>query len=561
MISINNITDRYNNYLLQSSAYSRDPKKSQQYANDINANNDRYLKNQAAQIRSTMPVTRTNNQRGQSGQGTGQVSSQAKKAGMTDKWDPSLNTQMAMNRIKTPDLNRMGGGMRQIPENSPEFINWQNNVKPLEAERQRIMDDIMNNQNSQYNITDVQKLTNQINQIKGQGGGSESNPTGAEATNSRPDPLGASAMLANILGNVPANGSGPNTPGRSAATWEDIASMFGANTNIPDWRSRNSGNKGEGNARNGGNGASNNKANNNNNASAAQSAQATSAQNRNQPVSLDDLLGMINSAPGYNPINILEERFQNPEQLSSAVEAIMSILEPQTAAQESASRTAYNQQMQNLADNMASSGLLRSGGYASKREQGARDLASNLASIRANQQANAIPMAMQYGQLGMQEQAQRFGQEQANWQNQNTAEQQRLSGLSDIWGKQFGLEQFDWQKYVDQESLKNQRAATAASASAARAGASAQNAIARAQLEQANNQFALEQALQEAQLTGFYNGNPTMAYQNQAWGQLKDMADYLGYFNLPGTGGTSGAVSTQPAANTSALMRQLLNMG
>lgn len=444
-ITGNNIQDRYRQYMMQRDAYSRDPKKSQQYANDTNSNNDRYLKAQAAQAQSYSPSANVG----------GNTGGTAQKSGTMGAYDPSVATQMAVARTKIPDILQQGRGSTADSSTSKDISSaWGGFLDMLR-----------------------------------QGNGStadSSTSTDTSSTRRKGE-------------------SSPSGPSQTVGT-----------------------------------------------------------ENRNQPISLEQLLEMINSAPEYQPIETLEEKFQNPEQLSSAVQAIMGMLEPQTAAQEDASRVAYNKQMQNLAENMASSGLLRSGGYASKREQGARDLASNLAAIRANQQANAVPMAMQFGQLGMQEQAQRFGQDQANWQNQNMANQQKLAGLSDVWGKQFGLEQFDWQKYVDDESLKNQRAATAAQSSAARAAASAQNAITRAQLEQANNQFALEQALQEANLTGFYNGNPTMAYNNQAWGQLMDIANQTGYLNLPGTGGTGGAgvpALNQQNAGASELIKQLLGMG
>jgi len=148
--------------------------------------------------------------------------------------------------------------------------------------------------------------------------------------------------------------------------------------------------------------------------------------------------------------------------------------------------------------------------------------------------------------------------EQANWQlgRQDELSQQAMQNALAAWSQQFqaatGLSEFEFQK----EQAAAQNALSAQSIAASRSAASASAAAQRAQAELSKQELAMNQALKEAALTGYYNGTPTMDYSNQAWQQLMDLSNLMGYAYVPGT--DTGTLTT--GADTSSALAALSNL-
>lgn len=199
-------------------------------------------------------------------------------------------------------------------------------------------------------------------------------------------------------------------------------------------------------------------------------------------------------------VPVSEARFQTPEQLGQTVQQITRMLEPYTKAQKEAAQYGYGQAMQNLANKWAARGLLASGGAMAQERAGAVDLARILSDIEAQQQATAIPYALQYGQLGLQESNQLFNQQMANLQQQQQvladAIRNYLSGMSQEEAQRQFEQNYDLQRALyeyqrAQQQLDNMR-----------------NILA-AQTDIAGQLAVLP--MQEAQLTGRYEGQKTLA--------------------------------------------------
>jgi diphthamide synthase (EF-2-diphthine--ammonia ligase) len=189
-----------------------------------------------------------------------------------------------------------------------------------------------------------------------------------------------------------------------------------------------------------------------------------------------------------------------------------------TAAQEQAARNNFAQNMQTMQGDWASRGLGASGAAAAAEGQAAADLATNLAQLKSQSMEKAMPFAMQYAD--QQQQADQFAKTFGLQQNQFDWQKGQQE-----WQNQFDVEKFDWQKEYEKTSLELQRQGISASAANAAAG----NAIAQAQLDMQQKNAALNQRLQEAELTGTYNGVQTLEAQQQAFNQALQVAQLTGY--------------------------------
>jgi hypothetical protein len=197
---------------------------------------------------------------------------------------------------------------------------------------------------------------------------------------------------------------------------------------------------------------------------------------------LSDSINGAKTSAGAVPVQAYQ--YQDPAQFQKLLTQMNSVLQPLTDAQKANATSSYNSQAQKLGDQWAARGLLASGAAASQQMQGAQGLTQQLATMDAQQQANAIPLAQQFAQLALQEDSQKFNQQANNRdftaqqaQNnvgnlmsalglQNTQQQQYIGNLGNLanmdinqnqWAQNFGLQkqQFEAGNALDWANLIN----------------------------------------------------------------------------------------------------------
>ncbi len=205
-------------------------------------------------------------------------------------------------------------------------------------------------------------------------------------------------------------------------------------------------------------------------------------------------------------------RFATPEQLTQSIQAITQAMNPLTQAQTQAAQTGFNQAFGNLQADWARKGLLSSGAAAAQERQAVENMAQQLASIQANAQAQAIPLALQYGQLGLQEANQLFGQQAQNRAFEYGRSQDTVNNLLRGLGQQEQSRQFDTGVGLDVERLRSQEYQNYLNNLARELG-----------MEQSQNQWAQEYGLQQ-QLNDFNRWLQTgqlNAQNANAWNQAQ----------------------------------------
>lgn len=181
-------------------------------------------------------------------------------------------------------------------------------------------------------------------------------------------------------------------------------------------------------------------------------------------------------------------RYQTTDQLTQGIGAITQALKPQTDLQAQAAQQAFNQNLGNLQSSWAKRGLLSSGAAASQEQQALQGLAQQQAGILANAQAQAIPLALQYGQLGLQEANQLFGQQAQNRAFDYGRSQDTVKNLMAGLGQQEQSRQFDTGVGLDVEKLRSQEYQNYLNNLARELG-----------MEQSQNQWSQEYGLQQQQ--------------------------------------------------------------
>lgn len=270
-------------------------------------------------------------------------------------------------------------------------------------------------------------------------------------------------------------------------------------------------------------------------------------------------------------------RFQNTQHLANTIQEILKTTQPLTQSQKESAEVGFNTGLNKLQSSWASRGLGASGGVMAKEAEMADALSRQMRQIDAEQQANAIPLALQYGQLGLQESGQRFAQQADNrnfeygkesdyvnnlrnalaqqeqmrqfeqnfgldLERLNSGERQayqdnlaRAIGMDmnqNQWSQEFGLnrDQFDWGKRLDEANLTGNW---------------------NGQRTLQGSQFDWSKALGESQLTGMYDGAKTwdreLAERQLAFNQAKEARISSGGGRSGGSsGGSSNATYTAP---------------
>lgn len=149
-------------------------------------------------------------------------------------------------------------------------------------------------------------------------------------------------------------------------------------------------------------------------------------------------------------------RFQTPEQLGQITNQIMQMLRPYIEAQKQAAQQGFGQAIEALRNTWAARGLLASGAAASREAQEAQNLGLQLANLEAQQLANAIPLALQYGQLSLEEANQIFNQLANIRDFEQARAQQAVANLLSALGQQEQMRQFEQSLGLDVERLRSQ---------------------------------------------------------------------------------------------------------
>lgn len=137
-------------------------------------------------------------------------------------------------------------------------------------------------------------------------------------------------------------------------------------------------------------------------------------------------------------------RFQTPEHLAGIVQQVSQILDPLTQQRQQEAQALANRQQYDLQNRWGSQGLLASGGAMAQASELAQQAAREQDRIRAEQQAQALPLALQYGQLGLQEAGMA-----------SDRGQQAVANLLAALGQQEGMRQFEQTFGLDVERLRS----------------------------------------------------------------------------------------------------------
>lgn len=129
-----------------------------------------------------------------------------------------------------------------------------------------------------------------------------------------------------------------------------------------------------------------------------------------------------------------QAQFQDPQQLARLIGQMNEMLQPYTDARVASSTAEYNRAMQNLRNQLAAQGALVGGGAVSQQMDETQRLARYLDEIRAQQNAQAIALGLEYGDLGLRESDLIFNQADRNrmfeYERAQQAFQNLLAGLS-----------------------------------------------------------------------------------------------------------------------------------
>ena len=257
----------------------------------------------------------------------------------------------------------------------------------------------------------------------------------------------------------------------------------------------------------------------------AQTPQTFSGQQLSDAIGRQQTAGQ---APAPN-----EAQFATPEQFGAYVDKTAQMLQPYTDQQKKAAEVAFNQAMQKITNQAAATGAHRTGGHTSRQMGAAGDYARTQAGIEAQALANALQTALQTGRLSMDEASQIWNQGMAGAQFDQSKATTNAQLLSNALGQQEQIRQGEMG--IDL-SHRNQALAALAQVlgmdvnqSQWAQGYDLQRELAQygldldaAKLGQNQYQFDKTFPLQEAGVTGTYQGKPTVAAQKQAYEQAMD---------------------------------------
>lgn len=272
-----------------------------------------------------------------------------------------------------------------------------------------------------------------------------------------------------------------------------------------------------------------------------------------QEFDLSELRGLMNEqrTAGGGDVPVAPERFQTPEHLRRLINQMNRVLEPLTRAQEQAAQTAMNENLARMRDQWAARGLLASGVAASQERQAAEALASQLAQIRAQNQAQAIQYAFDFGRLGLQESELRFNQQMANRQFALERAQQAVANMLSA----LNFQETQLQNYLN-NLIRAYGLAIDQNQWAQEFGLRQQSEdfnrwYQTARLNEEARQFDATLPLKEAELTGVYQGTPTLAARQFQESQRQfDINAALNLSNLFGVG-------VMPQSNPTLLFSQI----
>lgn len=258
-----------------------------------------------------------------------------------------------------------------------------------------------------------------------------------------------------------------------------------------------------------------------------------------QEFDLSELRVLMNEqrTAGGGDVPVAPERFQTPEHLRRLINQMNRVLEPLTRAQEQAAQTAMNENLARMRDQWAARGLLASGVAASQERQAAEALASLLAQIRAQNQAQAIQYAFDFGRLGLQESELRFNQQMANRQFALERAQQAVANMLSA----LNFQETQLQNYLN-NLIRAYGLAIDQNQWAQEFGLRQQSEdfnrwYQTARLNEEARQFDATLPLKEAELTGVYQGTPTLAARQFQESQRQfDINAALNLSNLFGVG-------------------------
>ena len=228
-----------------------------------------------------------------------------------------------------------------------------------------------------------------------------------------------------------------------------------------------------------------------------------------------------------------QAQFATPEQFGAYVNQTAQMLQPYTDQQKKAAEVAYNQAMQKVLNRAATTGAHRTGGYQSQQMGAAGDYARTQAGIQASALANALQTALQTGQLSLNESGQIFNQGMAGAQFDQGKATTNAQLLANALSSQEGIRQGEMGLNLNQQTNALAQLANVLGLDVGQnqwaQGYDLQRELAQhglnmdaARLNQGAYQFDKTFPLQEAGVTGTYQGKPTVAAEEASWSKAMD---------------------------------------
>ena len=228
-----------------------------------------------------------------------------------------------------------------------------------------------------------------------------------------------------------------------------------------------------------------------------------------------------------------QAQFATPEQFGAYVDKTQQMLQPYTDQQRKAAEIAFNQAMQKYRNQAAATGMQRSGGAVSQQMGAVGDYARTQAGIEASALANALQAALQTGQLSLSEQGQLYNQGLQTAQFDQGRATTTAQMLANALGQQENIRQGEMGLNLNQQTNALAQLANALGLDVGQnqwaQGYDLQRELAQhglnmdaAKLNQGAYQFDKTFPLQEAGVTGTYQGKPTVAAEEASWSKAMD---------------------------------------
>src|SRR5690606_34213699 len=102
-------------------------------------------------------------------------------------------------------------------------------------------------------------------------------------------------------------------------------------------------------------------------------------------------------------IPVPDARFQDPEAIMQMIQQMQGLFEPLAQARTAAMEADYNRLQQQLRNRLAATGSLVGGGAVAQQQDVLQRFLRDLDAVRAESQAQAIPLALDAARLGLSE--------------------------------------------------------------------------------------------------------------------------------------------------------------